>query len=92
MDMDTIKHLCTLSRLKYSDEDLRRVMGEMTDILRLMDTVGDFKLVYDDTRDGNSVALTELREDTAQPSAPSEQILANAKSSDGCFIVPKVVD
>ncbi len=92
MDMDTIKHLCTLSRLKYSDEDLRRVMGEMTDILRLMDTVGDFKLVYDDTRDGNSVALTELREDTAQPSSPREQILANAKSSDGCFIVPKVVD
>ena len=92
MDMDTIRHLCALSRLRYSEEELLRVMGEMTDIVGLMDTVGDFKLTYDDTRDENSVALTDLREDDVQPSMERELILSNARSSDDCFTVPKVVD
>ncbi len=92
MELTTIQHLCTLSRLRYDDESLRRVMEEMTDIVALMDTIKESDLAYDDTKDNNSIAFSEVREDIPQESCPRERLLANAQSSDDCYIVPKVVE
>ncbi len=92
MELTTIQHLCTLSRLRYDDDSLRKVMEEMTDIVALMDTIKEFDLSYDDTKDNNSVAFSEVREDIPQESFPRERLLANAQSSDDCYIVPKVVE
>lgn len=92
MEKKTIRHLCDLSRLNYDDEGLERVAAEMTDIVELMDTIKGFDLSYDDTKDNNSISFSEVREDKALPSFPSEKLLANARSIDGCFVVPKVVE
>ena len=91
MELSTIQHLCDLSRLRYEDEALRKVMEEMTDIVALMDTIREFDLSYDDTKD-NSVAFSEVREDIPQESFPREKLLANAENTDDCYIVPKVVE
>ena len=92
MELKTIQHLCGLSRLNYDDESLERLMGEMTDIVTLMDGIKGFNLTYDDMKDNNSITFGQLREDAAQPSFPAEKLMSNAKSSEGCFVVPKVVE
>lgn len=92
MQLNDIQHLCTLSRLKYDDEALIKVMEEMTDIVALMDTIKDFDLTYDDTKDGNSIPFAEVRSDIAQDSFPREKLLSNTTSSGDCYVVPKVVE
>ena len=47
MDIKTIDHLCNLSKLNYTDEGKEKVMGEMSAIIELMDTVKEFDVVYD---------------------------------------------
>ena len=92
MEINTIQHLCELSKLNYDDAGLEKVMTQMSDIISLMDTIKSFDLEYDDTKDNNSVKFCEVREDVAQPSFPTEKLLANAKNINGCFVVPKVVE
>ena len=92
VDIDTIKHLCDLSKLDYDEEGMKKVMGEMSDIIDLMDTIKSFDLTYDDTKDNNSISLSDVREDIAQPSFPTEKLLSNAENTGSCYVVPKVVE
>ena len=92
VELKTIQHLCELSKLNYDEAGLEKVMGEMGDIIDLMDTIKSFDLTYDDTKDNNSISLSEVREDIAQPSFPTEKLLANAENSGNCYVVPKVVE
>ena len=92
MQQKEIQHLCDLSRLNYNGAALGQVAAEMTSIIALMDEIKTFDLSYDDTRDNNSISFSEVREDTALPSSPAEKLLSNARSIDGCFVVPKVVE
>ena len=91
MELTTIRHLCRLSRLSYDDAALEKVMGEMSDIVSLMDTIKELDIDYDDTAD-ESISFSEVREDEAAPSSPTEKLLRNARSREKCFVVPKVVD
>lgn len=91
MELTTIRHLCRLSRLSYDDAALEKVMGEMSDIVSLMDTIKELDIDYDDTAD-ESISFSEVREDEAAPSSPTEKLLQNARSRENCFVVPKVVD
>lgn len=92
MELKTIQHLCELSKLNYEDKALEKVAAEMTDIISLMDGIKEFDLSYDDTKDNNSISFSEVREDIAKPSLPTETLMQNAQSREGCYVVPKVVD
>lgn len=92
MDIKTIDHLCNLSKLNYTDEGKEKVMGEMSAIIKLMDTVKQFDVVYDDTKDNNSISYDEVRKDVAKPSFPTEKLLSNTQPSGNCYVVPKMVD
>lgn len=61
VELKTIQHLCELSKLNYDEAGLEKVMGEMGDIIDLMDTIKTFDLTYDDTKDNNSISLSEVR-------------------------------
>lgn len=92
VELKTIQHLCELSKLNYDEAGLEKVMGEMSDIIDLMDTIKSFDLTYDDTKDNNSISLNEVREDIAQPSFPTKKLLSNAENNGSCYVVPKVVE
>lgn len=92
IELKTIQHLCELSKLNYDEAGLEKVMGEMGDIIDLMDEIKSFDLTYDDTKDNNSIAFGDTREDKAKPSFPAEKLLQNTESTDGCYVVPKVVE
>ena len=90
VDMKTIEHLCSLSKLSYDEEGMEKVMGEMSSIIDLMDEIKSFDLAYDDTKDGNEIRFADTREDVPEESFPTEKLLANAENTDGCYVVPKV--
>ena len=92
VDMKTIEHLCGLSKLSYDEEGMEKVMGEMSSIIDLMDEIKSFDLAYDDTKDGNEIRFADTREDVPEESYPTEKLLSNAENTDGCYVVPKVVE
>ena len=92
IELKTIQHLCELSKLNYDEAGLEKVMGEMGSIIDLMDEIKSFDLTYDDTKDNNSIAFSDTREDVAQPSFPTEKLLSNAENTGNCYVVPKVVE
>lgn len=92
VELKTIEHLCELSKLNYDEAGLKKVMGEMSDIIDLMDGIKDFDLTYDDTKDGNEIRFADTRDDVAEESFPTEKLLSNTESTDNCYVVPKVVE
>lgn len=92
VELKTIEHLCELSKLNYDADGIKKVMGEMSDIIGLMDEIKEFDLTYDDTKDNNQIRFCDTREDKAEESFPTEKLLANAENTDGCYVVPKVVE
>lgn len=92
VDMKTIEHLCGLSKLSYDEKGMEKVMGEMSDIIDLMDEIKGFDLTYDDTKDKNEIRFCETREDIPERSFDTEKLLQNAENTDSCYVVPKVVE
>ncbi len=92
MDIKTLDHLCSLSKLNYSEEEQKKVIAEMSDIIDLMDTIKDFDISYDDTKDKNEIAYGELREDVPSASFPTERLQQNTQPRENCYVVPKMVD
>lgn len=87
-----VSYLSELGKLQFTDEELERVAHEMTDIINLMDTIKEIDVTYDALLDNKNVYLNDLRNDKSQASMQTEKILKNAKSSNNCFVVPKVVE
>lgn len=92
MDMEMVKHLARLSKLNFTDAELEKAAEEMTDIIRIMDTVKEIDITYDPIKDNQNVYLNDLRKDIPADSFPTEKIMQNAVSMDNAFVVPKVVE
>ncbi len=91
LDLEQMKHLAELSKLKMDETELATLTDEMRNIIQLMDTVADFD--SDDAGFVNApVAYGDLRKDEVAPSMPREAVLSNAKvRTETYFKVPKVV-
>lgn len=92
MDLEMVSYLSKLGKLSFSDEELSKMAEDMTSIIEIMDTVKEIDITYDALADNHNVYLNDLREDVSQPSMETKRILQNAKSSNNCFVVPKVVE
>lgn len=92
MDLQMVKYLAELGKLDFSDAELEKIAQEMTGIMELMDTIKEIDISYDAFADNKNVFLPSLREDKQEPSFDTAKILANAKNSNNCFVVPKVVE
>lgn len=92
MDIKTIDHLCELSKLNYSDDGKVKVMAEMDSIINLMDTIKEFDIVYDDTKDKNEITFSDLRKDAAEESFPTDKLLSNTEARDNCYVIPKMME
>lgn len=92
MDQKMAQYLAELSKLQFSEPELEKVTGEMTDIIELMDTIREIDVTYDALKDNHNVFLPEIRADVVHESMPTDKVLKNAVNSDNCFVVPKVVE
>ena len=85
--------LCQLSRLHLSEEELEAYGKSMTDIMTLMDTIGESDFEYNLVDMNNAVLFSSLREDKVVDFENMDKIVANGPATvENQFIVPKVVD
>lgn len=92
MDLEMINYLSELSKLEFNQKQLENMAHDMTDIINLMDTIKEIDVTYDALLDNKNVYLNDLRKDKKESSMSTEKILKNAKTSNNCFVVPKVVE
>lgn len=89
-DTKLIEHLCNLSKLNLTEQELRNFTTDMEVIIGIMDSIREVKIESDIYRDPG-VLFEDIRADQSQTSYPTEKILANAKETDqNYFEVPKV--
>lgn len=90
---DELKLLCELSKLHLSDEELDVYGKEMTDIMNLMDTIGESNFEYNPIDTANAVPFSALRDDIVETYDNMNGIVENGPSvRDNSFVVPKIVD
>lgn len=92
LDLQMISYLSKLSKLNFTESELKKAADDMTSIIEIMDTIKEIDIKYDALADNKNVYLNDLREDISEKSMPTEKILQNAVNSDNCFVVPKVVE
>ena len=90
---DLIKYLETLARINLTDEEEKKVGGELQDILSYIDMLNELDTDGVEAMSHCFPVTNVMREDEVQPSMSADEIVANApESQDGCFVVPKTVD
>jgi aspartyl-tRNA(Asn)/glutamyl-tRNA(Gln) amidotransferase subunit C len=89
IDRDQVLHVARLARLRLSDEEVERMVGELSGILEHVDRIGNLDLEGVEPT-SHVVALENvLRADEPRPSLPPEKALASApEPSEGAFRVP----
>lgn len=94
IEKSELLHIAELSKLSFTDEESEIMAEQMGDIIELMDTIRDFDIEYDDTKDNNQIPYAQLREDKAEESFPSEKLMQNAVTGGGgdCYVLPKMME
>ena len=90
---DDLKMLSDLSKLYIAEDELEEYGKEMTDILNLMDTIGESDFEYNPIDMANAVPFTELRADEVETYDNMDGIVAlGPEVIENQFVVPKIVD
>ena len=90
---EDLKMLCDLSKLYISEEELDSFGKEMSDIMNLMDTIGESDFEYNPIDMSNAVPFTELRADEVETYENMDGIVAlGPEVIENQFVVPKIVD
>ena len=93
LSMDNLKLLCELSKLHLSEEEMQEYQKEMTDIINLMDTIGESDFEYNPQDLSNAVPFSELRADSIEAFDNMDGIVENGPEViENQFVVPKIVD
>ncbi len=93
INKDDLKLLSELSKLHLSEEEFISFGKDMTEIINLMDTIGDSDFEYNPIDNSNAVEFSSLRSDTVETFENMDSIIKNGpKTSENQFVVPKIVD
>jgi aspartyl-tRNA(Asn)/glutamyl-tRNA(Gln) amidotransferase subunit C len=89
IERDQVLHVARLARLRLSDEEVERMVGELSGILEHVDRIGNLDLEGVEPT-SHVVALENvLRADEPRPSWPRDVVLDQApEPQDGAFRVP----
>lgn len=89
IEREQVLHVAKLARLRLSEEEVERMVGELSGILDHVDRIGNLDLEGVEPT-SHVVALENvLRADEPRPSLPREVALASAPDpSDGAFRAP----
>ena len=93
INKDELLLLCELSKLKLSESELLEYGKEMTEIMALMDTIGESNFEYNPVDMTNAVPFSDLRGDTVETFENMDGIVKNGpRTIENQFVVPKIVD
>ncbi|MBR2452745.1 MAG: Asp-tRNA(Asn)/Glu-tRNA(Gln) amidotransferase subunit GatC [Clostridia bacterium] len=90
---ENLELLCELSKLHLTEEEFAEYGKEMTDIISLMDTIGESDFEYNLIDTTNAVPFSELRADEIETFDNMKGIVDNGPQTvANQFVVPKIVD
>lgn len=89
---DLVKHLMSLSRLNFNDEEIENFKEEFAKTLSQIDELQGVNT--DDVETFNKIINAKnLREDEVKPSLSVQEVIKNSeKSARGMVVVPRVVE
>lgn len=89
---DLVKHLMSLSRLNFNDEETENFKEEFAKTLSQIDELQSVNT--DDVETFNKIINAKnLREDEVKPSLSVQEVIKNSeKSARGMVVVPRVVE
>lgn len=89
IERDKVLHVAKLARLRLSEEEVERMVGELSGILGHVDRIGNLDLEGVEPT-SHVVALENvLRDDEPRPSLPRDVALSQApEPQDGAFRAP----
>ncbi len=85
---EDIQKIAKLAKLEVEDNELEGLTKDMNEIIAFADTIASVSVEDDGYADPNGLENV-LREDTVQPGLTQEEVLANAKDTDGSSFVVK---
>jgi aspartyl-tRNA(Asn)/glutamyl-tRNA(Gln) amidotransferase subunit C len=89
---EEVRHVAVLARLDLTDEQIRRLGGQLGSILTYVAKIGQVDMTGVEPMAHALPLHNVLREDVVEPSLPLEEVLKNAPETDGPFFkVPKVI-
>ncbi len=90
---EQVLHVAALARLKLSPQEVEMFIAQMGDIIEFADKLNDLDVENVKPTAQALEIQNVFRQDECRESYPREKILSNAPAqSDGCYIVPKIVD
>ena len=90
---ELVAYLEALGRIKLPEESRAKAQSDLQEILQYIDTLSELDTEGIEPM-SHALPLTNvMREDVVQPSAPPEEVLANAPAQKGnYFLVPRSFD
>ena len=93
MDIETVRKVATLARLKVTDDDLKRYGPQLTNILKFVEQLDEVDTANVEPLANVVDIALRLRTDEVSDGGIQKDVLANApEQMEGFFVVPKVVE
>jgi aspartyl-tRNA(Asn)/glutamyl-tRNA(Gln) amidotransferase subunit C len=88
-----VEYVAHLSRLELTEEEMRRLGGQLDSILGYMDKLNELDTTGVEPMVYAIQAQPLVRQDLTGASLPRKEALQNAPESDqGCFKVPRIIE
>lgn len=92
-DKDTVARVARLARIATGDAERQQLAGELSSIIEWIDTLGEVDTDDVEPMTGVGAMTPKWRRDEVTDGVVVDDITANAPaSSEGCFVVPKIVE
>jgi aspartyl-tRNA(Asn)/glutamyl-tRNA(Gln) amidotransferase subunit C len=89
IDRSEVLHVARLARLELTDDEVDRMVGELSKVLDYIDKISELDLEDVPPMTHVMEVTDALRKDEPRPSLPREEVLAAAPAAaDGGFEVP----
>lgn len=91
--IEDAKNLAKLSRLEFSDDELKNFLSEFDSILEQVSLIDQVDVFGVDFKSKDIVEVQDIRSDKVVETFSQQQVLQNApEKKDGAFLVPLTVD
>ena len=93
VDIETVRRVAHLARIKVGEEEAERLTGELNAILGFVEQLDEVDVADVEPMTAAVETALRRREDAVKDGAVPDKVLANApEADDGFFLVPKVVE
>ena len=90
---EEVRKVALLARLELTDDEIDKQAANLNTLLEQFEKLLALDVTGIEPTSHAIPMVNVLREDILRPSLSREEVLANApESSDGCFVVPRVLE